>query len=103
MIQSEEITNVTIHPDGEMNVCTEFHVSPSNSCLDILLKTINVNLMVALEEKSSSLSVQNFVATHPIIVDKCLSGPNRPTSFTATSYKKEHPKSTKKRPKFPDF
>lgn len=33
-----------------MNVCTEFQVNPSNGCWDISLKTINVNLMVTLEE-----------------------------------------------------
>ncbi len=35
-----------------MNVCTKFHGNPSNSFWDNLLKTKNLNLTMAPEEKS---------------------------------------------------
>ncbi len=41
-----------IHPEGDMNASTKSYGNPSNSCSKISLKTSNVNLMVALEEKS---------------------------------------------------
>ncbi len=41
-----------IHPVGSMNVLTKFHCNQSNNCGDTSLKTTNVKLMVALEEKS---------------------------------------------------
>ncbi len=43
---------ITVHPDGGMNVWTKFHDNPSNSCWDISLKTTNVHLLGALQEKS---------------------------------------------------
>lgn len=38
---------ITIHPKENRNFCTKFHDNPCNT----MLKTINVNLTVALEEK----------------------------------------------------
>lgn len=35
-----------------MNVCSKFHVDPSNSCRHISLKTTDVIHMVALDETS---------------------------------------------------
>ena len=43
--------NNIIHPEGNMNVCTECPGNLSSSCRDISLKP-NVNLVVALKEKS---------------------------------------------------
>ncbi len=43
---------ITIYPEGAIDVCTKFHGNPSNICLDISLKTTNVNLMAVLEKKS---------------------------------------------------
>ncbi len=43
---------ITVHPEVNINVWTTFHGNPSKSCWDISLKTTNVNLMVAPEEKS---------------------------------------------------
>lgn len=40
---------ITVHPMGSMNVCVS---NPSCSSSNISLKTKNVNLMVAPEEKS---------------------------------------------------
>ncbi len=40
---------VTVHPYGDMDVCTKFHGNGSNSCWDLSLKT---NLVMALKEKS---------------------------------------------------
>lgn len=34
---TEMMNNFTFHPEVNMNVCTQFHVDPSNSCVDILL------------------------------------------------------------------
>lgn len=52
-----------------MDVCTEFSGNPSHRCPDISLKTQNVSLMVALEEKS---------VDYQIIIDVC-------TTFQTTS------------------
>lgn len=30
---------VTVHPEGDMNICTTFHGSPSRICLDISVWT----------------------------------------------------------------
>lgn len=38
-----------------MSVCAYFYTSPSNSSLEIPLKTTNAKPMVALEEKSGEL------------------------------------------------
>ena len=38
--------------DDERNGCTKLHGNPPNSCWDISLKTTDVNLIVAIEEKS---------------------------------------------------
>lgn len=46
-----------------MNVCTKFHSNPFNSRQDISLKTTNVNLAVALEEKSEDHQVKSL---HPL-------------------------------------
>lgn len=57
-----------MYPEGDIKVGTNFHSNPSNTCWDISLKTANVNLMVVLEKKKSSLettSVQNLVPIHP--------------------------------------
>lgn len=62
-----------------MNVFTTFHGHPSNSCEDDLLRTTNVNVMVALEEKSGDQKSHydssghhecppDFILTHPIAV-----------------------------------
>lgn len=40
-----------------MNVLTEFYANPSNSGRDISLTTTNLNLMVALEEKSEAQKI----------------------------------------------
>ena len=39
---------MTIHPEGNINVCTKFQGNPSNSCWNISLKTTNHSLMVLL-------------------------------------------------------
>ncbi len=60
-MKSEEITKlITIHPDGNTNMSTRFHGNPSSSCRDISLRTTNVNLMVALKEKSSSKRIHHL-------------------------------------------
>lgn len=40
-----------IYSEGALNVCCKFHDNPSNNWRDISLKTTNVNLTVAPEEK----------------------------------------------------
>lgn len=44
-----------------MNVCTIFHVHPSSSCRGIHVKPTNVNLVVALEEKSGEVTKVNRI------------------------------------------
>ncbi len=77
---NQSITKVfIIHSQEDIDVCTTFHGNPSNSCRDISLKPINVNLMVAPEETSgihpkslrftvweSCMSVENVVPVHPV-------------------------------------
>ncbi len=48
---------VTIHPERDMNVFTEFHGNPPNSCWDTSLKTITFNVMVA-QEKNQEINVK---------------------------------------------
>lgn len=43
---------ITVNLEGDMNAFTKFSDNPSNSCGDISLKDVNMNLRVALEEKS---------------------------------------------------
>lgn len=59
--------NITVHPLG--NKC---HGKLSNSCRDISLKTRNVILVVALEEKlgiTKGLLGANFMTIHQIFVE----------------------------------
>lgn len=77
------------HLVGKVKVCISFHNNTSKSCLDISCKTANVNLMVALEERSQShqchgftlrrpyMFSQNFKAVHPIVIDIFKPGPKR--------------------------
>ncbi len=70
-----------------MNACAKFHGNPANSSRDISLKAANVNLLVALEEKSCDRQSgqdsssgdheynKHFTAVHPIVVDISQSGP----------------------------
>lgn len=64
-----------------MNVCMKFHGNPLNSCQDVSLNTTNVNLLVALEEKSVGrlgtmfCNVCNKLAIHPIVGEIVQSGP----------------------------
>lgn len=52
-MKSQEMTNViAAHPEGIINVRSDFRRNPSDSCWGISIKTTNVNLMVALEGKS---------------------------------------------------
>ncbi len=44
--------SITIHPVGDINVYQTDN--PSNSSSDISLKTVNVNLIVMVEEKSEN-------------------------------------------------
>lgn len=49
----KELTGVVIIlPEGNMNVWTKFHGNPSKRWWDISLKTVNVNLLVVLEQNS---------------------------------------------------
>ncbi len=41
---------IAVHPEDNVNV--RFHGNPGKSCGDIWFEVTNVNLMVALEEKS---------------------------------------------------
>ena len=52
MIPLDEMT--LIYPEETMNVCTRFHGNTCNCAIvvDISISTKNVNLLVALEEKS---------------------------------------------------
>lgn len=45
---------IIIHPEGDLNVSTEFNGIAFNSCWDIWFKTTNVHLKVALKEKSKA-------------------------------------------------
>ncbi len=47
--------------DWDMNVYNKFYGNPSNSCQDISLKTVNVNLTVALEEVRGSRKSLGFI------------------------------------------
>ncbi len=49
---------VSVYAEESVSVFTIFHSNPSRSGQDVSLKTINVNLMVALEEKSGDLQSQ---------------------------------------------
>lgn len=58
---------ITVHPQGDMNVCSKCHDNPFNNCGDISLKTINVNIMVELKERSADHHVRgniNVVVTN---------------------------------------
>lgn len=70
------------NPLRTMTVCTKCHGNPLNSCQDISIKNKNVNLKLALEEKSEDpqkslevilgeawRSVQTFMAIHLTIVE----------------------------------
>lgn len=48
----------SVHPEEGVNVWTKFNGDPSNSCGDFSPKTINVNLMDALEERSGDQQSQ---------------------------------------------
>ena len=48
----------TVQTEEDINIGNKFHNSPSDSCWDISLKTTNVNLMVAVEEKSGNQQSQ---------------------------------------------
>lgn len=51
---------IAVHPDGNMDLCTKVHSNPSSGCLDISLKTKNVNLEVALKvSRSQPLEIMN--------------------------------------------
>ncbi len=52
MKKTENKSNKDIHPEGNMNVCTKFYGNPALICRGISLKTTNVSLMMALEERS---------------------------------------------------
>ncbi len=43
---------IRIDPLGSLNICNKFHGNPSNTFQDISLWTTNVNVMLALQEKS---------------------------------------------------
>ena len=74
MVLDEKSRNhsvIKIHPPGTIHVCTKFDGNAQNTCWDISLKPKNVNLIVALQEKSGDtkegrrhmgtwMSVQNF-------------------------------------------
>ncbi len=47
---------ITIHPEEDMNECTKFYSNPSYR-RDISLKIKNVDLLVALQEKSGDHQV----------------------------------------------
>lgn len=51
------------HPEGDMNVVSECGGNSSNSCWEISLRTANVNLIVALEEKSESVRISTHICT----------------------------------------
>ncbi len=42
--------DITIVPEGDMNVCTKFHGNPLNGRQNISLKVKYVNLTVALQK-----------------------------------------------------
>ncbi len=76
-MKSQRITKVIPVPQGNIIVCTKFHSNPSNIFQDFSLKTLNVNLMVALDEKSgdqqsqcnSSSGDQWKLALHPLAAE----------------------------------
>ncbi len=81
-INIQGMTKVTIHPEGDMDVCTKFHSNPSNSCWDISLKTIKCypcgGAKIKVRGSSKSLgftvwrpwmSVQYLVPVHPVDVE----------------------------------
>lgn len=64
MVQDEKsgiIKMITIHPEGVINVCSNFHGKPSNNRQDISLLYKNVNLMV-VKGKSQGITKVN----HPL-------------------------------------
>ena len=71
LMKSPKSYSVTMYPEVDYKVWTNFQSYPSHACWDISLKTTNVNLMVVLEKKMSSLqttSVQNLVPIHSGVV-----------------------------------
>lgn len=56
---------IKIHPLRTMNVCGNFHDNPSNSCSYHSVCTTNVNMLVALEEKSWE-NPTKASRTHPL-------------------------------------
>lgn len=48
----------------DINVCTKFEGNPSNSCQGISIKTTNINLIAALDEKCQRII--KFNMTHPV-------------------------------------
>lgn len=55
---------IWVHPLGTMDIYTKFIGNPSNS-LGISLKTINVNLIFVLEEKSGDHTLVGFLVLGP--------------------------------------
>lgn len=58
-------------PEEDMNVLTSFQNNTFNSFRDILLQTSNINLMVALEKKTTTIWIRPF-GIMKIILEKLI-------------------------------
>ncbi len=64
MVLDKKITKeISIDPEGNMYVGTKSHDNTSNCCWDNSQKNTNVNLMMALEERSQKLSTIQHLET----------------------------------------
>lgn len=53
---------IRVHPEGNMNTCTRRHGGLCNTCWDILLKSKNISLIVALKENvMCSIRSERFI------------------------------------------
>lgn len=64
---------ITIHPEGDINVCSKFHGNPFNSRGDISLKTTNVN-----KQCQRIIKVNKFQYLYSVL--------SQPTSYRATYF-----------------
>ena len=78
---------LTIHPEGNMNICTEVHDNRSHCYLDISLKNTNVNLMVVPQGVSGSqksvgnMNVLNIMSIHSVGLTDRPTFPSRAASI----------------------